>query len=215
VVGAADLSHHCPEPEQQHPRAEQERTQRADVELLLNADSPDPVSVGQQLNYTITVRNNGPSIAPGVTLTDTLPAGVTFVSASSGCSNAAGTVTCNLGAIGVNATSQVTILVTPTAAGSLSNTATVSTPISDPIVGNNTGQASTTVQTATFCTPRPAVQVQTQVVNEGGVARLRTTVTAQSSAGTPNNTLTAVQFTSVNGARVTVLPTRRRPSRTH
>ena len=46
------------------------------------ADSPDPARVGQPLTYTITVTNNGPALAYLVTLTDTLPAGVTFGSAT-------------------------------------------------------------------------------------------------------------------------------------
>ena len=40
--------------------------------------SPNPVSVGLQATFTITVTNNGPDPATGVTLTDTLPSGVTF-----------------------------------------------------------------------------------------------------------------------------------------
>lgn len=45
----------------------------ADVTVQMT-DSPDPVRVGSTLTYTITVRNNGPDMAAGVTLTDTLPA---------------------------------------------------------------------------------------------------------------------------------------------
>ena len=49
---------------------------------LTKTDSPDPVLAGQQLTYTLTVHNAGPASAPSVSLTDTLPAGVTFVSAT-------------------------------------------------------------------------------------------------------------------------------------
>ncbi len=41
-------------------------------------DAPDPARVGQALTYTITVRNNGPKAATGVTLTDTLPKNAGF-----------------------------------------------------------------------------------------------------------------------------------------
>jgi uncharacterized repeat protein (TIGR01451 family) len=72
--------------------------EQADLEIS-KADSPDPVTVGDNLTYTITVTNNGPDAAANVVVTDTLPSGVTFVSASPGCVHAAGVVTCNLGTI--------------------------------------------------------------------------------------------------------------------
>ena len=53
----------------------------ADLEIT-NVDAPDPVVAGQNLTYTITVTNNGPDPAGTVSLTDTLPAGTTFVSLS-------------------------------------------------------------------------------------------------------------------------------------
>ena len=43
---------------------------------------PDPVLVGSNLTYTVTVTNNGPNNASNVMVTDTLPANVTFVSAT-------------------------------------------------------------------------------------------------------------------------------------
>ena len=45
---------------------------------VTKADSPDPVLSGQPLTYTLTVHNDGPASAPSVSLTDTLPAGVTY-----------------------------------------------------------------------------------------------------------------------------------------
>ncbi|MCI0613806.1 DUF11 domain-containing protein, partial [bacterium] len=49
--------------------------------VLQKSDSPDPVGAGATLTYTITVDNFGPNNAKDSVLTDTLPAGVTFVSA--------------------------------------------------------------------------------------------------------------------------------------
>ena len=54
---------------------------RADITVTKTA-SPDPVSAGQELVYVVTARNNGPSRADGVTITDLLPLDVVFVSAS-------------------------------------------------------------------------------------------------------------------------------------
>ena len=55
-------------------------TAQADLGIGLAAP-PDPVRVGQDLTYTINVTNAGPANATGVTVTDTLPANTTFVSA--------------------------------------------------------------------------------------------------------------------------------------
>lgn len=63
---------------------------------VLSSDRPDPVAVGQELTYSLAVSNNGRS-ATAVVLTDKLPAGVEFISASAGCANDAGTVRCELG----------------------------------------------------------------------------------------------------------------------
>ena len=49
---------------------------------IVKTDSADPVETGTNLTYTFTVSNAGPGSASGVTLTDTLPSGVTFVSST-------------------------------------------------------------------------------------------------------------------------------------
>src|SRR5207237_7364968 len=49
---------------------------------VTKTDAPDPVTAGTNLTYTITVSNAGSSDAQGVSLTDAVPAGTTFVSAS-------------------------------------------------------------------------------------------------------------------------------------
>src|SRR5207244_12810091 len=82
-------------------------------------------------------------------VTDTLPAGVTFVSASGTgwtCSQSGGIVTCTRASLAVGAAPAITIVVTaPNEGGTLTNTASVSASTSDPNNANNTATATTTV----------------------------------------------------------------------
>jgi uncharacterized repeat protein (TIGR01451 family) len=118
---------------------------------LTKSDSPDPVQVGAKLTYQLNVSNAGPDDATGVALTDSLPAGVTLVSAtpSQGSCTGTATVTCDLGSMAKGAGAGVTIVVTPTAAGTITNTASVASSVGDPNTANNAAQATTTVTSAT------------------------------------------------------------------
>jgi uncharacterized repeat protein (TIGR01451 family) len=114
------------------------------------ANSPDPAVAGEDLTYTITVINNGPAPATSVTVTDTLPARVTFVSAvsSQGTSTyAGGVVSCALGSLADAATASIQITVIPTIAGAITNTITVGANQVDPNLANNTSTMLTTVLT--------------------------------------------------------------------
>ena len=114
---------------------------------LTKAASRDPVAAGDDLTYTIVVTNNGPDTATGVTITDILPAGVTFVSSTAGCGEAAGTITCGLGdlAAQVSTTIGLTVSVSSTLAGTITNTASVVGNEPDPITSNNTASQDTLV----------------------------------------------------------------------
>jgi uncharacterized repeat protein (TIGR01451 family) len=112
-------------------------------------DRHDPISVGRLLRYRITVKNRGPESATGMTLIDRLPSGTTFVSAVArrgSCSEAAGTVTCDLGSVRKHHLKRVRIVVMPTVPGLISNTAEVSANEADPDVANNQATATTTVR---------------------------------------------------------------------
>jgi uncharacterized repeat protein (TIGR01451 family) len=115
----------------------------ADVGLQSLTAKPKSVVSGANVTYTATVANAGGVEATGVSLTDTLPTGLTFVSAqpSQGtCSFAAPTLTCALGQVPTAATATVTVNVTVIAAAgsTITDTATVSATTGDTIPGNDT-----------------------------------------------------------------------------
>jgi uncharacterized repeat protein (TIGR01451 family) len=119
---------------------------------ITKTDSPDPVTVGTALTYTIGVQNLGPEAASGVTVTDQLAKGVDFVSATpsaGSCARKGQRVTCQLGQVGtpaVNyAATTVTLTVIPRRLGVISNTASVKGEQKDPNAANNKVTATTTV----------------------------------------------------------------------
>src|SRR5207249_555203 len=104
---------------------------------ITKSDSPDPVLAGGTLTYTLSVSNAGPSTASSVTVTDTLPAGVTFQSASGAgwtCSGTNASVTCTRASLAPTGSTPSTITITvkaPNEGGTISNTATVSASTSE------------------------------------------------------------------------------------
>jgi uncharacterized repeat protein (TIGR01451 family) len=136
--------------------------EQADLSVI-KSDSPDPILAGQELTYTVSISNAGPS-ATGATLTDTLPAAVTYVSAtpSSGtCGESGGVVTCGLGTLASGGVATVTIKVQPQSAGTIVNSATVSGTVADPDSSDNTDTESTTVDSTLSCNGAAATIVGT------------------------------------------------------
>ena len=64
-------------------------------------DTPDPATLNNPLVYGLTIANDGSGSAASVTVTDTLPATVTFISAtpSQGTCSGTTTITCGLGVL--------------------------------------------------------------------------------------------------------------------
>jgi uncharacterized repeat protein (TIGR01451 family) len=73
--------------------------------------SPNPVSAGGTLTYTLTYTNTGNDDATGVFITDTVPTNTTFVSATSGGAESGGVVTWNIGILGAGASGSVQMVV--------------------------------------------------------------------------------------------------------
>jgi thiamine pyrophosphokinase len=103
---------------------------------------------GQNTTFNIAITNGGPNNAAAVIVTDVLPAGVTFVSATptQGSCNGTTTVTCDLGTMNNAGSASIALTVRLDNPGALSNTATVSTaPQPDPNPANNTSTAQVIV----------------------------------------------------------------------
>lgn len=125
---------------------------RADVGIVKSAGSPNPVTAGQDVNWTLTATNAGPSNASAATVSDTVPSSVTAVSATTTaagwtCSVSGQTVTCTNPSMppGATATINVKGRVSSAQASSISNTATISTTATDPVSTNNSSTSSTNV----------------------------------------------------------------------
>ncbi|MCC6491944.1 MAG: DUF11 domain-containing protein [Pirellulales bacterium] len=113
-------------------------------------DSKDPVSPGEQFSYTVTVKNNGPSGATGVTVIDTLPAsGVTYVSSSITPAGIVGSdLAYSLGAMaaGETRTFTITVRVNEGFSGTLLNHVTVSGNEEESTYDNNEDDEPTVVK---------------------------------------------------------------------
>ncbi|MBI5384185.1 MAG: M36 family metallopeptidase [Verrucomicrobia bacterium] len=120
---------------------------RDDLGLVV-ANSLDPVAVGANLTYTVLVTNTGPAAATGVVVTNLLPptAALLSVTLSQGAHDTFGqAVVCSLGTINGNSAATVTLLVSPTALGVLTNVAFVTRAEADGYDANNAATNHTTV----------------------------------------------------------------------
>ncbi|MFE7135068.1 CARDB domain-containing protein [Streptomyces sp. NPDC057638] len=98
---------------------------------------------GSLVTYTLTARNNGPSLAREVTATDTLPEGMEFVSSADGCTASGRTITCGPWpqlTVGETKNWSFVVQLSPSYQGDgsdLGNTATGTSEAIDPDPGNN------------------------------------------------------------------------------
>jgi uncharacterized repeat protein (TIGR01451 family) len=185
---------------------------------ITKTDSPDPVTIGSNITYTITVLNNGAATAQSVSVTDNLPAEVTFVSC-----NSTGTGVC--GGSGNNRTvsvaslasgASITITIVATANGphgnTATNTATVTSATPDSNAGNNSSTATTLMQE-----PTPTLSISDVTLNEGnsGPTTFGFTVTLSPASSqtvtvnyaTANGTATAgSDYTAISSTQLTFLP---------
>jgi uncharacterized repeat protein (TIGR01451 family) len=169
---------------------------------ITKTGTPNPVLAGNNITYTITVKNNGPAAAANVTMTDTLPANTTVVSiaavppagwicpAPSG-----GTQTCTNPSVASGATTTFTLILKVTAGTApgtvILNSANIaSSTTTDPTNANNTATSSATVASPSqsdvaiikTASPEPVDQgtnltYTLQVTNNGPAVAQNVTVT--------------------------------------
>jgi uncharacterized repeat protein (TIGR01451 family) len=120
-------------------------------DLEMTKTGPALVTEGTNAVYTLTAKNLGPTTATGVTITDPVPAGSTFVSAP-GCTLAAGAVTCAVGTLASGASQSFTLTVRAGSGSSLVNTATVAGLQTDPNLANNVATVTTAINHNPVCT---------------------------------------------------------------
>ena len=100
------------------------------------------------ITWTMVVTNNGPDNDTGVKVSDPIPGGNTFVSASSTqgtCTLGGTTLTCDIGPMAAKATVTITLVTTPSAPGTITNTVVVMGDRPETTLANNTASASVVV----------------------------------------------------------------------
>ena len=151
ITNVADVTAATPDPDPTNNTSSLDTAVGPAADVSLTKTGPATAAPGSTVTYQLTVANAGPSDATAVSVTDTLPAGIVFVSATGtgwACTSTGNiSVTCTRATIVAGATAPVvTVAVTaPMHAATLVDTATVSNAVLDPDLSNNTGTASTTV----------------------------------------------------------------------
>jgi len=118
------------------------------ADLALGMTGPTSGFAGTNVTYTLKLTNAGPAAATGITVTDVLPAGAVYVSASNPSGTAAqanGVVTCGISSMANNATATITITAKPLIGGTVTNSASVSSTSADPQLANNSASVATVV----------------------------------------------------------------------
>ncbi|MDO8417891.1 MAG: CARDB domain-containing protein [Agitococcus sp.] len=125
---------------------------QAQIDLLVNkVDTPDPVARFTNMTYTVTVQNQGPSVATNVVVTENLPhTHLTYISVTSSQGSCgvpvANVMTCNVGNLEVGANAVITITMTADTLGTDTNTVSVTATEFDTNLANNSVSENTTVQ---------------------------------------------------------------------
>lgn len=157
VTNTAVVSADTDDPKTDNNHADDNVVVDPQVDLRIEKALEGPIKVGESATYVLTVHNAGPTEDPeAVTVTDQLPSGLTYVSASAtgwSCSEDAGLVTCErLPGLSDGATETITlkVLVGPAAYPEVTNAAQVTSPTTDTDPDNNSSSVTERVKPAPY-----------------------------------------------------------------
>jgi CSLREA domain-containing protein/uncharacterized repeat protein (TIGR01451 family) len=134
--------------------------------MVTKTASPNPVTVGSNLTFTITATNNGPDVVTNAVVSDNLPLSVVFVScnATNGgvCGGSGNNRTITFPTLAAGASATITLVATADCSlannSTISNTATISASVADPVPLNNSATSSTSVN-------HPAAQISPTAIS--------------------------------------------------
>jgi uncharacterized repeat protein (TIGR01451 family)/gliding motility-associated-like protein len=114
---------------------------QSDVTITKAVNHPS-ADVGSTVIFTLTATNNGPSAATGVSVTDQLPSGFTYVSDNGAGAYVSGSGVWTVGTLANGASATLTISASVNASGTYNNAASISSTTGDPTPGNNSASAA-------------------------------------------------------------------------
>ena len=165
-----------PNPDNNTSTAISPNEETADISVVKSA-SPNPVTAGDILTYTLIVSNAGPDEAQNVMLTDAIPGDLTDVeySVDNGATFNPWSGSYPIGTLSVGESKRIIIrgTVSRTASGIIRNTAVVDSTTFDPDTDNNTSTVTTDI--AAFCGPRcQAITdlIESVALEEAGLAHI-------------------------------------------
>jgi uncharacterized repeat protein (TIGR01451 family) len=114
---------------------------------IIKSGSPARQEGLGNITWTMVVTNNGPDTDTGVNISDPMPAGNTYVSASSsqGTCTGGSTLNCDIGTMTAGQKVTITLVTTPTVVGTQTNTVVVMGDRPETNLSNNTATASVVV----------------------------------------------------------------------
>jgi uncharacterized repeat protein (TIGR01451 family) len=159
IINTAFVSSPTPDPNANNNGSQVSTPVSASADLSVSKTGPASVTAGNNITYTVTFVNNGPSDAQSVMLSDALPPGTTFVSEMQAtgpaftCMNpslgSGGTVSCSIATLANGASASFTIVYKVSATVSngtmITNSATGSSTTADSNPNNNTGSSTAIV----------------------------------------------------------------------